>query len=75
MQPWRAELGSAGNLHRGRCGAACVPPWNEQPWEAASDLSGAKPTRANKQRIPLLGRHFMTNDLWGQDFLYLCVGW
>lgn len=75
MQPWRAELGSTGNLQGGRCVSARVPPWNEQPWEAASDLSRAKPSRANKQRIPFLGRHFMTNDLWGQDFLYLCVSW
>ena len=38
---------------------------------AESNVSQAKPARADSKGIPFFGRYFMTNDLWGQALLYL----
>lgn len=62
-----------GNLQGGRLSSAPAQPWNGQSWEAASNPSGAKPARTDRHGIPLLERHFVTNDFRGQDFLYLWV--
>lgn len=45
------------------------------PGGAASDLSLAKPAKADSERIPFLGGHFMTDDLRGQHILYLWGSW